>query len=63
MPSIDHATKPDTHRLASTRIADQILALEGGSGTRGDHEQLPAADGAYASMWCKQAATYSSVTA
>ncbi|MGW4505818.1 ABC transporter ATP-binding protein [Streptomyces sp. NPDC004436] len=53
-----------THRLGSTRAADRILVLGGGRVLEeGDHEQLIAAGGAYATMWNKQAATYSAVTA
>ncbi|MFE1558915.1 ABC transporter ATP-binding protein [Streptomyces sp. NPDC058734] len=52
-----------THRLGSTRTADRILVLGGGRVLEeGNHEQLLAADGAYAAMWRKQAATYGSLT-
>ncbi|WP_327385522.1 hypothetical protein [Streptomyces sp. NBC_01207] len=53
-----------THHLGSTRAADRILVLGGGRILEeGDHEQLIAAGGAYATMWNKQAATYGGVTA
>ncbi|MFE3577921.1 ABC transporter ATP-binding protein [Streptomyces vinaceus] len=49
-----------THRLGSTRAADRILVLGGGRVVEeGNHEQLLAAGGAYATMWNKQASTYS----
>ncbi|MFD8023694.1 ABC transporter ATP-binding protein [Streptomyces lavendulae] len=53
-----------THRLGSTRTADRIVVLGGGRVLEeGSHEQLLAADGAYASMWRKQAATYTGLPA
>ncbi|MFF2402696.1 ABC transporter ATP-binding protein [Streptomyces goshikiensis] len=52
-----------THRLGSTRAAHRIVVLgDGRVLEEGNHAQLIAAGGAYATMWKKQAATYGSVT-
>ncbi|GAB3120949.1 ABC transporter ATP-binding protein [Streptomyces calidiresistens] len=48
-----------THRLGSTRTADRIIVLDGGTITEeGTHEALLARDGTYATMWRAQADTY-----
>ncbi|MQS06004.1 ABC transporter ATP-binding protein [Streptomyces alkaliphilus] len=49
-----------SHRLGSTRSADRIIVLDGGTITEeGTHEALLARDGTYATMWRAQADTYS----
>ncbi|MBB0243647.1 ATP-binding cassette domain-containing protein [Streptomyces alkaliphilus] len=49
-----------THRLGSTRTADRIIVLDGGTITEeGTHEALLARNGTYAAMWRAQADTYS----
>jgi ATP-binding cassette subfamily B protein len=49
-----------THRLASVRMADRILALKGGKLVEeGTHEQLLQREGEYAALWRMQANQYS----
>ena len=48
-----------THRLASARLADRILVLDGGGIVEdGAHEQLLARRGLYHRMFTTQAAWY-----
>jgi ATP-binding cassette subfamily B protein len=52
-----------THRLGSTKIADRVIVMEKGKITDiGNHEELLAKGGAYATMFHAQAEWYSNVT-
>ncbi len=48
-----------SHRLASARMADRILVLDGGRIVQeGNHEELMAAEGLYRSMYLAQSSWY-----
>jgi ATP-binding cassette subfamily B protein len=48
-----------SHRLASARLADKIIVLDGGRVAQaGTHEELMARDGLYSEMWAAQSAWY-----
>ena len=50
-----------SHRLASARMADKIVALSGGVVSEtGSHAELMAAGGLYAHMYESQSAWYTS---
>ena len=52
----DRTTLVIAHRLSTVRDADTILVIEGGEIVeRGDHDELLAADGLYATLWNVQA--------
>lgn len=54
--SLDRLTVAIAHRLSTVRDADTILVLEDGHiAERGDHDELLAARGFYATLWRAQA--------
>lgn len=53
--AVGHTTVTIAHRLSTVVDADQILVLDNGAIIeRGSHQQLLAADGAYAALWRAQ---------
>lgn len=55
----DRGTIMISHRMASARMADRILVIDGGTiAESGSHEQLMEKNGLYARMYSAQASWY-----